>query len=271
MSEYDVKEASVDDGEPYFLYLFDDGITENRFTSDPVNLTKMAETWLKSPVSHGDLEQTGSIEKAAVDLEFSNTDTFARTFLAPASAITTVTIWRGHHTDLTETHRVVWKGRVVGAKASGQKIVISVESVFTSLRRPGCRSRMQSTCRFSVYHNGCNLDRADFEEAGTVSDVSGLVLTITEAASAPANDYKAGMVGYNGAFGWIENHTGDQITLTLPIPGLAEAVAIGPTAVTLYPGCNLTIERCNDRFDNKLNNGSFPYIPHKNPFGTSLV
>ncbi|RLP22271.1 phage BR0599 family protein [Mesorhizobium sp. YM1C-6-2] len=270
---YDTPEGSVSDAQPYFLYLFDNGIKPVRLTSDATRLQRTiggTPYWFeKSPVRHGNLEQTGSIEKSSVEFTFPLSDKFARSLLPAASEITTVTVWRGHHTDLTDTLRVVWKGRVVGAMSAAQSIEVVSESIFTSLRRPGCRARYQRTCRHALYHQGCNLDKADFAVAATVTAIDGLALTIPVADDQPDGEYKAGMIEYAGAFGFFSAHVGQVCTLLNPLPGLNDATL--PVSVTIYPGCDLSVPRCNDRFDNIENNGSFPFMPDENPFSISIV
>ncbi len=266
---YDTPEGSVANGQPYFLYLFDNGIDPARLTSDPAPLVRMDETFKISPIRHSELEQTGSIEKSSVDFTFPISDPFARSLLPSATAITTVTIWRGHHTDLTDELRVVWRGRIVGSKSTRQSIALSGESVFTSLRRPGCRARYQRTCRHALYFDGCNLDKADFEVAATITAMDGLILTIPVADAADDGEYKAGMLEFEGAFGFFSSHVGEICTLLNPLPGLEDATL--PITVKIYPGCDLSLTRCNDRFDNVLNNGGFNDMPDENPFSISIV
>ncbi len=276
---YDTPEASVSDGRPYFLYLFDNGITRVTLTSNAYDLDREVdvgegvETFVASPVAHGDLEQSGNIEKNDVELTFPLSDTFARTQLGVVNEITTFTIWRGHHSDLTNELRVFWKGRVTGATSSKQAITVSVESIFTSMRRSGCRARYQRTCRHALYFPGCNLDIEDFQVAGTVTDVSGLELTVTEAASQPDGYYKAGVVVFNGLFGWVQSHVGDTLTLLGAIPeGLADTVDNdGFANVFIAPGCDLSLATCTDKFANNLNFGGFPNMSDDNPFSKSIV
>ncbi|RVA08571.1 DUF2163 domain-containing protein [Mesorhizobium sp. M7A.F.Ca.US.002.01.1.1] len=269
---HDTVEASIDDGQPYFLYLLDNGVKPVRLTSEPEKLTRMGQDWLPSPIAHGDVEQTGNIERQSVELTFPLSDAYAKALQTPASEITTVTIWRGHHTDPTNELRVVWKGRFVSIKSARQKITIKVESVYTSLRRPGCRARYQRTCRHSLYFPGCNLDIADFTAAATVSAADGLVLTIAEAAAQPDGYYKAGVVNYGGLYGWIGEHVGDTITLIGVIDGLAEAVAdAGTVAVGIAPGCDLSETTCAAKFGNFLNYGGFKNMSDNNPFSQSIT
>lgn len=269
---YETPESSVDQGQPYFLYLFDNGVKPYRFCSDPVVLTKMGENWQPSPVAHAEIEQTGNIEKNSNELTFPLGDQYARTLLVPANEVTSVTVWRGHHTDLSEEHRVVWKGRVVAAKSGKQNIKVTVESVFTSMRRPGCRARYQKPCRHVLYFPGCNLNVDDFKTAATVSAISGLELTVSTAASQADGYYKAGLVIFAGLYGWVESHVGNKLTLVEMINGLEDWLAAnGSAPVDIAPGCDLSKGVCNTRFHNGLNHGGEPYLPNKNPFTESIT
>ena len=274
---YDTSEVSVDSGEPYFIYLFDNGVGDlTRLTSEPVTLTRLGETWLPSSISHSEIEKTGNIEKQEFKLVFPLSDIFARTFLATSNNITTFTAWRGHRNDVSEELKVYYKGRVVGAHDRTRTIEVKIESIFTSMRRPGLRARWQRPCRWVLYRDGCNLTRSDFEVASTVTAIVGFVLTVPEAAgaiSAPvdAGDYIGGIVNFGGQLGFVENHVGDQVTLTSSILGLADEVsAEGSAAILISPGCNLSLARCTDRFANDINHGGFPYLPSKNPFDVRI-
>ena len=269
---YDEFETSVSSGRPYYLYAFNDGTTTTRLTSNADDLLKMTETWTASPLSHADIEQTGNIEKSSLQLTFPLSDSYARQFLQPVPQVVTATIWRGHLLDEDEEHRVVWKGRVVGAKTQNQILTLEIESVFTSLRRPGCRARYQRTCRFALYHVGCNLDITAFQTEKALTEISGLVLTVPAAGSETDGYYKAGVLEYNGLFGFIVDHSGSSLTLLAPVQGLQEALdaASGSLTVKLAPGCDLSRTMCEEKFSNELNHGGFPYMPDKNPFSVSI-
>ena len=65
----------------------------------------------------------------------------------------------------------------------------------------------------------------------------------------------------------ITNHSGDTITLSAVLPGLAVGVAL-----EAFAGCDRTFATCQSKFGNSLNFGGFPWIPAKNPFaGDSIV
>jgi hypothetical protein len=275
---YQTIEDSINDARPFWLYAFNDGVLSQPwlFTSDDediiIDTGPQAGIYTASPIDASDVEVNGNIERQDVDFTFPNSDAFARRYLDPAYAITTLTIFRGHHADPDMNLSVHWKGRLVGASSIGDGIKMSAESIFTSMRRIGNRARCERQCIRALYRPGCNLVRSDFEEAGTVTDVSGLVLTVPEAALAPDGDYTAGIVNFGGIFGMVQLHSGDQITLLTKIHGLADYVtANGSADVLLAPGCNRTLRRCVDRFSNNLNNGGYEKLPEINPFTSGVT
>lgn len=278
---YDTFEASVASGSPYFLYLFSDGTTQTRFTSDASGATANVdgdgdEAFAASAISHSSQTVAGQVEKANFNIVFAASDSFAQGFLGgPKPAVTSVTIWRAHRGDSPTEYRVVAKGRVVGAKPTATRITLTCETIFSSMRRTGCRRRYQTLCPFILYGtDGCGLSRSDFETAGTVTAVNGLVLTIPEAASLDPGDLAGGIVNYGGLLAWILIHASDQVTIDASIPGLAAAVSGSSPAgvgVLVAPGCSLDSPRCKDRFDNLPNFGGYEFNPENNPFIVSIA
>jgi len=97
--------------------------------------------------------------------------------------------------------------------------------------------------------------------AGTVSAVDGTALTVTGADGEADGYFVGGMIEFGGIFRFIVAHTGTSITLWREMPNL-EAT----DAVTLYPGCNRTLDHCTNKFSNTINYGGFPWLPNSNPF-----
>jgi len=278
---YDSANTSVDEAEPYFLYLFNNGVSEpTRLTSEPDEViadpeaTGIDKTWLPSPVMHGDVEQAANIERNSLDVTFPLSDSYARTLLSPASEITTVTIWRGQRS-APGVFRVWWKGHVDDATAAKETIKVEVLNVYTRLRQPGCRARYMRTCRHALYFTGgCNVNLDDWKVPATVLAVSGgVALTVAEAAAETDAFYKAGLVIYDGLYGWIGDHVGDQLTLVGEIEGLADKVAsAGSADVFIAPGCDLSPgENGCSKFNNILNYGGFWWMSDNNPFSQSIT
>ncbi len=266
---------SIDEGRPYFLYQFASGSTTTRFVAGPNAVTKLANTWDPSSVSHKEYEQTGNVERNNMELTFPLSDEFALTRVGLVGQIMSLTIFRGHYDDPDEEHRTIWKGRIVGCKSAKQNIIMVCENVFTSLRRPGCRVRVQVSCRHDLYGQyGCRVDKDDFATAAIVTGINGVTLTIPLAGIPPDGYFTAGMIKWGDLYGTLELHVGTAVNLIGEIPGLEEAFeADGNQAVTLYKGCMRGLngsQNCSS-FSNTLNYGGHRWIPQINPFNNNSL
>jgi uncharacterized phage protein (TIGR02218 family) len=285
---YTTIETSVAEGRPYFLYQFVEGDQVWRFTSRAAAWTSAgsggtAITWEPAAVSHGDVVQTSEVERGVLELTWPLSHPFARRFLAPlGNTPVTLTIFRGHEQVLGETV-AHWKGRVVGAEVEGQRILLSCESVFSTLRRAGVRAKYQRLCRHALYGRGCGLDIAMHWISSTVNAVAGngSVVIIPEAADQPDGWYRGGVLRFGPHLGFVIGHAGSVLSLSRPMPELVAALATPeldpetgdslPLLVDIAPGCDLRAATCAQKFGNLLNFGGFPEIPGRNPFGGGSI
>ena len=265
-------ETSVQSGAPLFLYLFVCGDDQWRYTSAAEAVIYGGETWEPSAIEHGDIEQSNELARDEVPLTFPRTDSFASQFLGyPPDLVCSVTIFRKHRDD--DEAAVYWKGRVSSSSTKGNQITVECESIFTSMRRPGLRAKYQRNCLHILYTSPCGVNKADFAVVGTPSAVANNIITLSEAALQDDGYYLGGMLGYGDTLRLITAHSGESLTLAMPIPALNEAMATAPESVTvtIYPGCDGLRTTCNDRFNNLENFLGFPWIPSKNPFGGSSL
>jgi uncharacterized phage protein (TIGR02218 family) len=283
---YDTIEASTAEGRPYYLYQFIEGAEVWRFTSRPEDWLSAGSggdtiVWQAAAVAHGDVVQTSEIERGRLELTWPLSNPFARRFLAPlGNTPMTLTIFRGHEQVLGETV-AHWKGRVVGAEVEGVRILLTCESVFSTLRRAGVRAKYQRLCRHALFGRGCGLDIALHWQTGTVTSVSGATLIMPEAAAQPGGWFRGGVLRFGTQLGFITGHAGAALTLSRPMPDLAAALAAPeidpvtgaplPALADIAPGCDLRAATCATKFGNVLNFGGFPEIPGRNPFGGSSI
>ncbi|MCC5989493.1 MAG: phage BR0599 family protein [Pararhodobacter sp.] len=281
-------ESSPAEGRPYFLYQFVEGDQVWLFTSRATAWASTSSggdqiTWEPAAVAHGDVVQTSEIERGRLELTWPVSHPFARRFLAPlGNTPVTLTIFRGHEQVLGETV-AHWKGRVVGAEVEEQRIVLTCESVFSTLRRAGVRAKYQRLCRHALYGHGCGLEIALHWQTGTVTAVSGggVSVTIPEAAEQSDGWFRGGVLRFGVKLGYITGHAGAVLTLSRPMPDLAAAIAAPeidpetgdplPVLVDIAPGCDLRAATCAAKFGNLLNFGGFPEIPGRNPLGGSSI
>ena len=272
---YAAYDASAESGQPVWLYAFVQAGVATRYANQPADVAYAGQTYTASSIAHGKVEMNGDLSKEKVSVTLPRTTAFAQQFISDVvDAVTTLTIYRGHATDPDGEFVAVWKGSVGGAVLKGAEIQLECTSVYSLMRQPGLRARYTKTCRHSLYQRGCGLDRADFMEAGTLTAMSGVQLTVPAAAGFADGWFTGGQVAEpGGVLRYVIAHAGSTLVLLRPFgPDVFAALAgAGTLAVSLYPGCDRTPETCVARFDNLLNFGGFPWIPTKNPMGGSSI
>lgn len=262
-------EGSTELGAPIELYEFVQGTQKWHRATGEMDYLKGQDLYTASPLKRDRIKQSNDVFKDGIALTFPRDDEFASQYLGFApDEPTTVTIFRGHLGDPDEEFVSYWKGRVVGSKATENSIVIECESIFTSIQRPGLRARFELSCRHTLYGRGCNLLRDAFKVPGSVDSVSGVAVSVSEAAAQPDGFFTGGMIVIpGGAARFITAHTGASLTLIRPLEGLFAGLDI-----ELYPGCDHLKSTCKNKFDNLDNFGGFPYIPTRNPMdGSSII
>lgn len=266
---YSLYEDSLERGTPVELLEFVQGLQGWNYISGDTGITRFGQVYTPMPAKRDRVKQSSDVFKDGLRMNFPRDDPFASQFLGFApEEVTTLTIMRGHYGDPDSEYVVYWKGRVVGAKASGNDIQVEIESVFTSIKRPGLRAKFEYGCRHTLYGNGCKINRETYKlEGGIISIAGGLTVSVSGASSFPDGYFSGGMLlATNGALRFITNHTGEQVVLARPIPGLT-----GGQVATLYPGCDHLKETCKNKFNNLDNFGGFPWIPKRNPFDGSSI
>lgn len=241
------------------------------YTSGREEITYLAEDYVPTLISRTEVTIKSELSKANLEITLPLTNEAGLRWLADnGERIVTLTIYER---DKLGAFIVVWKGRLAGVTPGMNSIKLRMESIFTSLRRYGLRAKYQRNCRHALYGRGCNLDPEDFAVAGTVSANLNASFTIAEAALQADGYYTGGMLrAPDDTLSYITAHVGETITVQRLSFALLDAIDGGfPFNVTLYPGCDHTLETCWGKFDNGLNCGCFRFIPTKNPMGGSSI
>lgn len=265
---YASRESSTAQGAPIELYEFRQGVLRWTYCSAADPVTHAGMVFEPAAIERDRVKQTTDPFKNDLRVTLPRAMEFAARCLGTVGEdVTTLTIYRGHVGD--GEFIAYWKGRLVGAEASGNTVVLECESVFTSIRRPGLRARFEYGCRHPLYSPQCAVFASAYETDGTVAsmDASGLAIVSAAAAAQPEGHFSGGILAAGGVRRFIVTHgAGGALTLSRVVPGLLTGAAI-----KLYPGCDHTRAACADKFANLDNFGGFPWIPTRNPFdGGSL-
>lgn len=233
-------------------------------TSSDKEVVYSSETYTPVAVGRTEVESKNELSRANIELTFGIDNEIAQRYMnTVVDAVVSLTVFSQEDGDTN----VVWKGRLSAVKPQESNVKLIFESVFTSLRRPGLRARYQRNCRHMLYGRGCRLNKEDFDVAGTATAIAGTVVTVAAAAGFPNGWFAGGMLeAPDLTLRFITSHTGSQLTLIRKIDSLSAAIVGGPQSVRIFPGCDRSRETCVAKFNNLNNNGSFPFIPTRNPF-----
>jgi len=184
----------------------------------------------------------------------------------PPTEVMTMTLYRQHLDDVDNEFAVIWQGRVLSAEWQGSKATMSCEPVFTSLKRPGLRRKMQGQCPHVLYGTQCRLNNQAFKTTGTISGINNNVITATEWAGFADGSFVGGYVEFGTERRAIIGHVGANLTLNASLTDI-----VVTDSVDAFLGCAHDLNDCINKFNNVVNYGGFPFVPGRNPFGGTIL
>jgi uncharacterized phage protein (TIGR02218 family) len=259
---------------PFYLYRFARGSSEWLFTSRPGDIERAVggvsgTTWTASAVSHGRIPDSDQAFRSELTITFPLSDEFAFGLIEgfefePVS----VRIWRGFLNDQDNELVTQFVGQVLSASPEDDgRIRLICMTDLAAMQRKGLAAVIQRPCRHPLYGRGCGLTLADWQESGDVLSISsdGRVVEVDGLGYFGEGYFLGGVLSWNGRHSMILRQDVDEVTIRDAIPGLVAAVGEGTETVDVAPGCPLTRTACEERFDNLLNFGGFPWMSD-NPF-----
>jgi uncharacterized phage protein (TIGR02218 family) len=265
---YNAAEASADAGAPIDLYTWTLAERTWRFTNAARDVQVETVEYTAAVLSREGVEDGPELRRAVLRVIAPRNFPIAELYrISPPSEPITV-ILQQVHAGSTDT-ATLWTGRVVDVEWRGAAAQISMEPLFTSIKRNGLRRKHGKGCHHVLYSGECGVNPLAFRETTTVGAVIGNTLSIATAALQPSGYFSGGFLEYSLPGGrterrFITAHADDLVTLMTPPAGL-----VASQEVQIYPGCDRILDTCAGKFSNALNYGGFPYFPPKNPFGGS--
>lgn len=286
----DSLERSEYGSKPIELYQFSRGATNWFYTSYASTVLFEGNNYQATQIKRSQIEGSQDLERTTLKITINREESLVSQFISQSPTdIIRLTLTRTHFGDPDST--IAWKGRLLNVKILNNVAELSLQSIYSSLKRPGLRRVYQVSCPHVLYGTQCAFDRAitNYSHTGVISSTSvvdGLSVltstafqdgTITFPAGVPASFQDDWFVGGYIDFlkgGVVErrfisayNKTTGQITINQPLQNLI----VGSDTVTAYAGCDHALTTCAQKFNNNANYGGFPNIPTKNPMdGTSI-
>ena len=168
----------------------------------------------------------------------------------------------------------IWSGKIVSIDFDTDGVAkLNVASLLGEpirIRLPAFRA--SKTCNHILYRAGCNVDPNDarFKLTTTALYVAGRVVRYDQGNTNAAGWAKYGALVQDstgesetiGSHGYVSLPSSVvEVEMQNPIPGLK----VGDS-ITVYAGCDHSIDQCVARFGNNINFGGMPALPPRNPF-----
>lgn len=264
-------EKSAEDGMPVELYDISYSGKDWHFTTNIENVTYEGNVYHAVAIQRGETEDTGDATKSDMEIKIARTSEIGELFkVTPPSEPITITI-RQYHAFLgyqlpNQQTITVWKGRVTNVSWQGEELVLTAESVFSSLLRVGVTRKFSRQCTHTLYGAGCRVNRQNYKLETKARNIVGTVLSLETGQT--DNWFAGGYIQYNNddsnavEFRQIIASTANTITLNAIPLGLVA----NKTDIKLFAGCDHTHETCINKFNNIENYGGQPFIPIQNPF-----
>ncbi len=267
---FETREVSMQDGAPIELYEFSVYGTAHRYTTASVDQDVLTHTYTSTPMSRTEIEETNEIPRndltITVPRDFPILDFFDS---SPPSDVILLKVTRLHRGDSTPVPW--WSGRVLNGRREGNQGLLTCESIYTSLSRPGLRRQYSRLCPHVLYGAACKAVDSGFKVDTPLDSVDSITLTAAVLATFPDAKFAGGLLEWEQSPGvvqrrGIKSHVGNTILITHPMAGLAAFAS-----VSIFFGCKHTLDDCRDTFSNTDNYGGFPYIQAINPMGATTV
>lgn len=253
-------ETSVAQARPVELYEFVAGTSIYRYTSYSSSVMYLGQTYTAIPISRTNPTISAASDQPEISVTIHETASIAgdAAFFMPPQGLA-LTIRRLQQ--VSNESIVIWLGKITSFRASGRELEILSPSILdAALSSQVPSAYLQRLCNHVLYDESCAVTRALFQHVTTVVSQVGRILTV---GSVPATGtLKSG----EAVLGNGERRTIiAQSTTTLTMLTAFRAVS-GGQAITLFQGCDHTVQTCKTTFNNVPRFGGFPYLDWKNPF-----
>lgn len=270
---FKTRENSIADGQPVRLYLFERGATwRYAYTSANRDIDYMGIRYTCHPIDDDGIRMTGEASADTLKIKAQADIPPAQLFRgAPPSDEISLTVWDYHYgePDASASAEVAWMGSISTVRwPDVDRCEISCESLDASLNQAGLSGIWGKECDNTIYDSGCRVDRTLHQVSAVIITMDGATITYSAALTGV---FGGGMVEWTIPGGHIERRTiASESGWVLSLLGGTYGLSLGQT-ITLYKGCDGTMNCCSSRFGNHPNYGGYLHIPGDSPFDGNAI
>lgn len=255
-------ETSQIEANPAELYVFESDAISYQYTNHDADIVHpVLGVFTAQTLKRGSINQGSESNKNSLSI-ISQPDLplFNHYRGIPLLGLMSLTIYKCHLIDFDAV--AIWRGKVLGVELADGEATIKCEPLSVSLNRIGLHRLYSRSCAHTLYDDFCKV--AKTAVAATVLAVDGVTVYLD--TSLTSGHYVGGMLEKaNGSSKlMILNNVGNELNL------IYSATLEAGDIVHLYQGCDKQLGTCNNRFNNVLNFGGFPWMPSKNPTNSAI-
>jgi uncharacterized phage protein (TIGR02218 family) len=257
--------------DPIELYEFSFGTQFWRFTDSDVSFLFASNTYTPETISRGPMRQSdedGSMSvEVVVDALCPIADFFRVPFL-PAQQLW-LTIYRTHVGSAFSA--VIFRGRVGQCVFDHAVAKLTAVPMRNAIQKTIPVQLIQRLCNNTLYDQRCKANPLSFKFTGTISSLTGLVITVTGTPGAQVTGYfDGGFIQKTGLpAATIIDHTVAASIATMRL--LYNPGYVNGDVIDCYAGCDKRYPTCRDKFANTLNHQGCPQFPTFDPFRDEMI
>ena len=246
------------------------------YTSADKNITYNSNTYISTNMEKGDISETIglSVDNLPIDMYPKDTDFIGDIQFAEACRNGTfdgvyLQLDYAYYTEGWDNEPLVLEERFVGKLdicdndgigKNHVKFEVKAPTEDLTIKLP--QNVCQTSCPYTLYGAGCNVDKSICSENSSVS-ANTTQKIINCGLIKPNGYYQNGVILFTSGKNinikrGIKYHTNGVLTLNLP---LLYAPSVGDT-FTVSAGCDKTMATCKNKFNNLANFGGTPFIPN---------
>lgn len=280
---FDFYDRSNHDSRPIFLYQFTLGIRKDNgnidynevsyyYASTPFDYTFSGITYKAAAISEDGATFTTQTQTNQFKITLPTSSEIAQMYLTlPPKCLIQVVVRQKQMED--DDAPIYWTGFITGVSHGDVSTDIDNYDLISMLSDSVDRAYYSRSCNHTLFDHNCRVDKSKFSLSGTVTAVSGHVLTVPEVTIKGDGWFTGGFLEWPR---WsetavdrmsISSHKKDKITVS----GAAHPFVVG-SKLTLYPSCDFSKGSGGcARFNNISNYGGFTFMVGQSPFDGSAI
>lgn len=262
MSFYD-DETSVETSEPREGVWIRHGLVEYRLAFSVKDVVIAGQVYSATPGKRSEMGVASAGKLHEISFTLSVDHPFSKRYMQMGMPPYEIKVTFYRYQRSSQDVEQFWDGLVVSSSIEEHLITFTVQSYLAlALNRTVSSYRVSKVCQHVLFDDNCKVVEASYSMTTLVADVQGRVVTVASVGGNNNSHFQYGKLVQDstGEPMTIYDHTGNELTLQYPIPGLQ----IGDS-VTISAGCPHSVGACGTKFGNVPNFGGIPQLPKKNP------